>query len=247
MKPGRTPRRKIAGVSLVEIMIAGTIGTLTIGLTLSTFLTALRTMYKDTQRMATNAALRGFTLQVAKETLDSTEFHLFPSYESLDGTVSIGTDVSPSSADETYETYLAYGDCLVLVTRVSTDDAARVRQFRIYYRHTTAANTIASIRYYESADYGATGHATKTLEELVNEVNLKNAPTLTGSRQLVARARGRLKKGSTTECYPIFSTESATTTPTNDSVSLNVEIINGTTTNNLLSSSCFNYTISPRR
>jgi hypothetical protein len=36
-------------------------------------------------------------------------------------------------------------------------------------------------------------------------------------------------------------------TPTNDSVSINVEIINGTTANSMLSSSSFNYTISPRR
>jgi len=36
-------------------------------------------------------------------------------------------------------------------------------------------------------------------------------------------------------------------TPTNDSVSINIEGINGSTVNNLLSSTSFNYTISPRK
>jgi hypothetical protein len=51
----------------------------------------------------------------------------------------------------------------------------------------------------------------------------------------------------TNDFYPIFSSESSTATPVNDGVSINVEIINGTTAANQLSSSSFNYTISPRR
>ena len=93
-----------------------------------------------------------------------------------------------------------------------------------------------------------------SIELMLNAVNLSANVNITGSRQVVTNARGRLKSTPppattppTPVCFPIFSTESATATPTNDSVSINVEIINGTTVNNLLSSSSFNYTISPRR
>ena len=47
--------------------------------------------------------------------------------------------------------------------------------------------------------------------------------------------------------YPAFSSESPDSTATNGFISINLEFINGTTINNLLSSSSFNYTISPRR
>jgi hypothetical protein len=47
--------------------------------------------------------------------------------------------------------------------------------------------------------------------------------------------------------YPAFSTESPNSTPINGFVAINLEFVNGSTVNNLLSSSSFNYTISPRR
>ena len=49
------------------------------------------------------------------------------------------------------------------------------------------------------------------------------------------------------DAYPMFSTESATQTSTNGFISINIEFINGMTQNDLLSTSSFNYTISPRR
>lgn len=237
-----------AGFTLVEILIATTLSVLVMGLTLSVFTTGLRAMYRDLQRLATGAALRSFTTQVAKETLDSTEFYVFPHYQKLDGSVNLSSDVSTLSPDE--GVYQATGDCLVLVTRVSTaSDTSNVRQFRIYYRVTTNPDAQAPIRYYESTDYGATG-TTTALNTLLNAVNLSANPGLTRSRQVVANSRGRARSpvpASAPLYYPIFSTESATPTPTNDSVSINVEIINGTSANNLLSSSSFHYTISPRR
>ena len=56
-----------------------------------------------------------------------------------------------------------------------------------------------------------------------------------------------LTSGTTNNFYPIFSSEAPTITASNESFSINVEFINGTTVNNLLSSSSFNYTVSPRR
>ncbi len=237
--------RRPSGMTLVEVMVAMTIAVLTIGLALSTFLFGLRTMYKDTQRLATNANLRSFTTQVAKETLDATEFYVFPNYQSLDGSVDLAADPSPLQTDA-YGTFLAYGDCLVLVTRVTTASSSNVRQIRIYYRTTADPNQTAPIRYYEGNDYGASGTAT-TLQTLLNAIDLNGHPTLSGSREIVQRARGRLIAGSTTDCRPIFSTEAPTASPANECVSLNVEIINGSSVNNLLSSSSFNYTISPRK
>jgi hypothetical protein len=221
-------------------------------------------MYKDTQRLVTNASLRKFTLQVAKETIDSSEFYLFPSYAALDGTVDLTADVSQLTTDA-YDTQIAHGDCLVLVTRVTVDENSAVRQFRIYYRTTTNPNNTAAIRYYESKDYGAAGTST-SLGDLLNAVNLKSNWATTGS-ELGAISRGRqfTTSGShwcplstppftssntcthANDYYPIFSSESATVTATNESISINVEIINGTSANNQLSSSSFNFTISPRR
>lgn len=243
--PAAAPHR--AGFTLVEILVAMTISVLVMGLTLAVFTTALRAMYRDIQRLATDAALRSFTTQVAKETLDSTEFYVFPTYEKLDGDVDLSADVSSLSPDD--GVYQAFGDCLVLVTRVSTQATAPVRQFRIYYRVATSPDLQAPIRYYESGDYGSSG-TSASLATLLNAVTLRTTPNIAGSRQVVANTRGRLRDPAPTVapfCYPIFSTDSETPTPTNDSVSINVEIITGTTVNNLLSSSSFHYTISPRK
>jgi len=246
MKVPPTTCRRSAGFSLVEAMVSMTIASLVMAGTIGTFLFGLRTMYKDSERLATNATLRYFIAQVSKETLDATEFYVFPDYESLDGGVDLIDDVAALETDA-FGTYLAYGDCLVLVTRVSISANANVRQVRIYYRDTTDPDVTAAVRYYETADFGSSGTAT-SLNDLLDAIDLKTKPKPTGSRVIVERARGRLKSTPDTQiCHPIFSTESATTTPTNDSVSINVEVINGKSVNNLLSSSSFNYTISPRK
>ena len=77
-------------------------------------------------------------------------------------------------------------------------------------------------------------------------------PNLSGTKQLNARSQGRKVPSPYTgynagDCYPMFSTESASQTATNGFIAINVEFINGTDANNLLSSSSFNYTISPRK
>ncbi len=241
--PVRSPQ---AGFSLVEVMVSMSIVSLVMTGMFATFLLGLRAMYKDGERLATNASLRYFIAQVSKETLDATEFYVFPDYNSLDGNVNLVSDVSVLEADN-YGTYLAYGDCLVLVTLVSISSAANVRQVRIYYRDSANPDAIAAVRYYETADFGDTG-TTTSLKALLDAINLKANPAMTGSSVVVDQARGRLKDTADTHLYyPIFSTESATTTPTNDSVSLNIEVINGTSVNNMMSSSSFNYTISPRK
>jgi len=244
--PQRSLRRR-GGFTLVEALISTSIVGMAMGGAMSIFLMGLKTMYRDSERLATNASLRYFIAQMSKETLDATEFYVFPNYTKLDGSVNLATDVATLQADS-YGTQLAYGDCVVLVSRVDTDDAtSNVRQFRIYYRVTTNTTNRAAIRYYASQDYGAGGTST-SITNLLNTVNLASTPALSGSRQIVASARGRLQTGSNpVYYYPIFATETDTDTPTNYSVSVNVEVINGTTTNNLLSSSSFNYTISPRK
>ncbi|MBI2514541.1 MAG: prepilin-type N-terminal cleavage/methylation domain-containing protein [Opitutae bacterium] len=245
----RAPHRRRAarGFTLVEALISMTIVGMAMGGAMSIFVMGLKIMYRDTERLATNASLRYFIAQMSKETLDSTEFYVFPNYQALDASVNLTSDVSTLQSDS-YGTQLAYGDCVVLVSRVDTDDAtSNVRQFRIYYRVATDTSVRAPIRYYESQDFGATGSGSP-LTTLLNAVNLRTTPTITGSRQIVGSTRGRLQAGSNPAYYyPIFATETDADTPTNYSVSVNVEVINGTATNNLLSSSSFNYTISPRK
>jgi type II secretory pathway pseudopilin PulG len=246
------PRRRpaTAGFTLVEAMITMSIAVTAISLTLGTFLFGLRTMYKDNVRLETNSNLRSFMAQMTKETLDASEFYIFPDYEALDGSVDIDNgdgvaDTSTLTADS-YGTTIAHGDCVVLVTRTSLAVNANVREIRIYYRvaKTSERNSDKPLRYY-SRDWGSTG-TTTALATLLNAINLKSNPNLSGSREIIDRAKGR-RIGSTSNYYPIFCSEAPTITATNESFSINVEFINGTDVNNLLSSSSFNYTISPRR
>lgn len=251
-----TPARA-AGFTLVEVMISMTIVTMVMAMAMSTFLFGLRMMYKDTQRLSTNATLRYFMAQTSKATLDASEFYIFPDYKSIDTSVDSEADLTTAITDS-YGIDLYHGDCLVLVTRTSLEDDANIRQFCIYYRVVTsdtngdgATNTYdeGSIRYYESADYGTSGTAS-SLNTLLNAVNLKANPKRSGSIQVAARTLGRPIGGDTHTPqwrYPVFSSKSPTISTENESVSINAEVINGSTLNNLLSSSSFNYTISPRR
>lgn len=260
--PPRRSRR--TAFTLVEVMVSLTIVGLTMGLALSTFLFGLRTMYKDTQRLATNASLRGFLAQISKETLDASYFYVFPYYTSLDGSVNLATDFAAltqtdDAADDDYDKWVAHGDCLVLVTKTSTFRTTDLRQIRIYYRVTTNQTTVnaeAPIRYFETTDWGegtaatSNGHANLTTE--LNLINLNSSPTIAGSRLLSPRTKGRQVPAPYTpyaagDLYPAFSSESPDASSTNGFISINVEFINGSTVNNLLSSSSFNYTISPRR
>lgn len=245
MKTSHHPRRRTAGFTLVEILVSLTIVVSVLGMAMSSYVFGLRTMYKDAERLATNSSLRYFVAQVSKETLDASEFYIFADYRALDGSVDLDADVT-NVVTTSYGIDLYHGDCLVLVTRTNLDATAAVRQFRIYYRVVTDTAAEGPIRYYESPDYGTSSTHT-SVTTLLNGVNLEANPNLNGSRQLSARARGRAREGAPTEIYPIFSSEFPTLTKTNENVSINVEIINGVSAINLLSSSSFNYTISPRR
>jgi type II secretory pathway pseudopilin PulG len=274
-------RPGLAGFTLVEVMISMTICVMVLGMTLSTFLFGLRTQYKDTQRLITNASLRAFTAQITKETLDASVFFLFDYYTKLDTSVNLATDpifpVGPEidSANNDYDKWIAHGDCLVLVTLTSLYRNTDIRQIRIYYRPTTnqaGVNAEAPVRYYETADWGegpaptspitpgaTNGHPSSGIATELNAIDLNANPLLTGSRQLNPRSKGRKVPVSPVtgvypngpyvlgDLYPIFSTESPTANPADGFISINVEFINGTSAINMLSSSSFNYTISPRK
>jgi type II secretory pathway pseudopilin PulG len=264
MKTRRPLPRRLAAFTLVEVMISMTIVTLVLALCLSTYLFTLRLMYKDTQRLATNAALRSFMAQVSKETLDASYFYVFPYYTALDGSVDLTADPSPmtqilDAADDDYDKWVAHGDCLVLVTMTSQYRTTDIRQIRVYYRLVTTQaqrNGEAAIRYYESPDWGegsatsSNGHSNLVSE--LNAINLNTYPSSSHTRRLVERSIGRNVPAPYTpfaagDRYPVFSSESPNATATNGFVSINMEIVNGSTINNLLSSSSFNYTVSPRR
>ena len=266
-----------AGFTLAEVMVAMTIVIVVLGLSMSTFIFSLRIMYKDIQRLASNASLRSFMSQIANETLNSSYYYLFPYYTALDGNVDLTADPSVrtqsfNSATDIYDEWVAHGDCLVLVTLTSQYRSTDIRQIRIYYRltkdqSTTAGenlNAEAPLRYYETTDWGegpaptspitvgaTNGHALGTnsagLITELNLINLKITPTLAGSKLLNARSLGRFRVTPATDRYPIFSTLSPTAGPTSGSISINVEFLNGTSATNMLSSSSFNYTISPRK
>ncbi|MFZ5495000.1 MAG: PulJ/GspJ family protein [Verrucomicrobiota bacterium] len=259
--PSSFPRRPAtAGFTLVEALISVSVVTIAMGMCMSTFLFGLRTMYKDTQRLATNASLRSFMAEISKETLDASYFYLFDYYTKLDGSVNLTTDPAALAQNEDYtdadyDKWVAHGDCLVLVTKTSTYRTTDIRQIRIYYRTSDAPSDLDDelpIRYYETADWGegsastSNGHPVSNLASELNAINLNSNPSLSGSKQLVARSLGR-KKSDNSGYYPIFASESPTASVTNGFISINVEFINGSSVNGLLSSSSFNYTISPRR
>ena len=119
-----SPRPGSAGFTLVEALISMTVVASVLAMTMSTFMMGMRTMYKDNQRLATNASLRSFMAQISKETLDASYFYLFADYSKLDGSVNLETDpvVLSQSADYTdneYDRWVGHGDCLVLVTKTS--------------------------------------------------------------------------------------------------------------------------------
>jgi hypothetical protein len=242
-----------------------------------------RTMYKDNQRLATNAALRSFMAQISKETLDASYFYLFLDYSKLDGSVDLAADPvtlaqSEDYTDNEYDRWVGHGDCLVLVTKTSVYRTTDIRQIRVYYRRAKTqaqCNADAPLRYYETTDWGegtsgaSNGHPVSGLATELNSINLNTATTgnsydssgtvynpaaadKSGSKLLALRTRGRLVPSPYTpyaanDRYPIFSTESPTASATNGFISINTEFINGSSVTNMLSSSSFNYTISPRR
>ena len=119
MSTSNKSRRDSAGFTLVEIMVSMTVFGVVMSMCLGTFLFGLRAMYKDTQRLATNASLRSFMAQVSKETLDASYFYVFPYYTKLDGSVSLSADPAAMSqienaADDDYDKWVGQGDCLVL-------------------------------------------------------------------------------------------------------------------------------------
>lgn len=265
----RSRRAPTSGFTLVEILISMSIIVLVMGLTMSCYIFCLRMMYKDSQRLITNASLRSFLAQISKETLDASTFYLFPYYTSLDGSVNPSSDIVIASGPEIdttgtdYDKWVTHGDCLVLVTKTDTSTPDKIRQIRVYYRLTTNQSTVnqeSPMWYYETADWGeddaSTGytntHLFSNLATELNAINLNANPKPTGARMINARSKGRKVAAPYTgytagDLYPVFSTESPDVNPSNGFVSINVEFINGTTNSNMLSSSSFNYTISPRR
>lgn len=234
-----------AAFTLVEVLISLSIVTMIMGMAMTTFLHGIRMMYKDNQRLATNTNLRYFMAQVAKATLDASEFYIYPNYLTLDGAVDSIGDLTTAVTDS-YGLELYHGDCLVLVTRTSLDQDSNIRQVSVYYRTTSDPTKEGALRYFEGKDYGESG-TTDSLDDLLNEINLKEKAEYPGSKLLSARTLGRPIAGKTSERYPIFCSKTPFIETENDSVSINAEVINGSTVNNLLSSSSFNYTISPRR
>jgi len=265
-----TRRPDSRGFTLVEVLISLSIITMVLTMCMSTFLLGLRAMYKDNQRLETNATLRTLMAQVTKETLDASFFYLFPYYSDIDADVSLvsGAAGGPSSmvqiedaADNDYDKWISHGDCLVLVTTTSRFRTTDIRQIRVYYRMVTtqtARNGQAELRYFESQDWGegssstSNGHPLSTLAGELNAINLAANPSPTGHKVLAKKTIGRIVPAASTpfvagDRYPVFSSESPDSTATNGFIAINMEVVNGTTQNNLLSSSSFNYTVSPRR
>jgi hypothetical protein len=250
MKTSHSINYSKSGFTLVEVMVAGTLCVLVIGMALGTFFAGLRTMCRDTARNATNGTMTDFLRNITTKSLSSTEFYLFPDYTALDGTVNLNTadpacNLSPLSLDA-YGKNFARGDCLVLISRMTTDTTANIKSYRIYFRKTTSPNTQAPLWVYEPPPFADPG-STATPTALFNGINLttltKTSPYV---KQLVDFAIGRQIPNSSNR-YPIFSADTTCPSPAQADVSINMEVVNGQTTGRILSSSCSNYIIAPRK
>ncbi len=262
--------RRQHGFTLVEVLISMTVITIVMTMCLSTFLFGLRTMYKDSQRLETNATLRALMAQISKETLDASFFYLYPYYKDIDTNVSLvaGETGGPSSmkqiedaADNDYDKWVAHGDCLVLVTTTSQYRTTDIRQIRIYYRMVTTQterNAPKELRYYETQDWGegssstSNGHPLSGLAAELNAINLSSNPSPSKYKVLAKQTIGRSVAVASSpfvagDRYPVFSSESPDSTASNGFIAINMEVVHGTERNHLLSSSSFNYTVSPRR
>lgn len=253
------PRSAASGFTLVEVMISMAVCVSVLGMAMSTFLFGLRTMYKDTIRIQTNSAMRYFTAQMAKETVDASEFYLFKDYKKLDGSVDIAAIDSVHTTNDFAAvdgTGYANGDCIVLVTRTSLATGGKIKQIRVYFRTVDAAHVDSqgAIRYYSGPDYDpnndGTGGSSTALGTLLNAITLSSdvtyAATGATNRELTKKAMGRKADASTTY-FPMFCSDSPYLTPANQSFSINVEFVQGDSVINMVSSSSFNYTVSPRR
>jgi len=199
------PRSGRAGFTLVEVMVSMTVVTAVLGMSMGVFVFCLKLMYKDMSRLQTNANLRSFTAKITTETVDATNYYIFPLYTTLDGNVNLATAPIDTSAwiTDTYGSSLAYGDCLVLVTLADeSSGSSNIRQIKVYYRQVTNSNADGPIRYWCGTDYGTTG-TTQTLTQLLNAVNLNATPVYPGSVILSQIARGR-KKPAWTAAVPVY-------------------------------------------
>ena len=283
-------RRATAAFTLVEVLISLSVVVSVLGMAMSTYMMMVRTMYKDNQRLATNASLRSFMAQMSKETLDASCFYLFTNYSMLDGSVDLAADPvvlsqSEDFTDNDYDRWIGHGDCLVLVTKTSgiapptssrSASITGVRRPRPIAMPTPrCATTRLPIRQEVRPRLGR-GHRgglqrppLPGLATELNGINLNSATSgvsydstgtkynpaatdFSGYKVLTLRTRGRLFSIALHTLCPErplshFLPESPSANQNNGFISINVEFINGTSVTNMLSSSSFNYTISPRR
>lgn len=260
-------RRSSAGMTLVEIMVAMTIVVMAVGGALSVFLSGLKMMYKDSQRLENNRTLRSFLSKVSAKAVDSTEFYLLTNYASIDGSIDLSTGDPaswPGSSNIAAPTANAYGsntangDCLVLISRTNTTSSGQIYAVRVFYRYTTSVSNQAPLRMYEMLFAGgpATG-TTATVNTVLNSISINRgvgqySDTVAGTAvattvvQLADKSIGRIDTVTGTR-LPIFAAEVPYPQPVQENVSINVEVINGINQNDKISSSSFNYIISPRK
>ena len=239
--------------TLVEIIVTATIMLIGTVLIADAFLFMLRIMFKDSQRLETNAALRGTIARMTGECMDASQYYVFPTYQSISSTVNVATDTASATAlttttyqgatSTTSSTPMFLGDCLVVVTLVSDLSlSSNIRQFRIFYRIVTAPEQDGELRMYKSADYGASTGTALPINTLLRSVNLSSNPRPTGSIKLAPLVHGR-QIPSTAGVYPIFSSTTNIPSPSPQFVTVNMEIVGASH----LSSSSLNYTIAPRK
>ncbi len=253
------------GFTLTEVLISMSIATAVLGMSLSVFLYGARIMYHDSQRLETDRSLRQFMQQITSNTLESSKFYIFPSYKELDGSVDFD-DVSAIDAS----TNLADGNCLVLVTHDSlASNNPGVLRIQVYFKGDTYADGSGNVLYL-SRKYSSSSNATSlkieavnttaTVETLLNaDFDLKSTTvvnsvtkaivcSLADTKNVATRVMGRPKPPSVVIppfIYGIFT--SPTPRDSSAELSINAELINGTSALSQCSSSSLNYTINPRR
>lgn len=229
------------GFTLVELMIAMTLGVIAIGMSTTFLVSASRIVYDSSKRLELNSKVRLFTDRFAKETIDANAFFVLRNYTGLNGSADlIGAD---SESDEINKPVVSgqSGDCIVLEYRDDPDRRSAVTRIRVYYRDTAVIADAAPIREVEAVI--DTADQTKSLNEIVNDYIPDLASSHGANRALVSYQVHGIIPTDETDIQPIFFNHGGRAV----SVNFRMQTTGTDTGPARRSASAYNFTISPRR
>ena len=233
------PQRK--GFTLVEVMIATTIGVVGLSVAAGFIITASRLVYDSSKRMELNSKVRIFTDRFAKETIDANAFYVLQDFGALDGYADLIGENSESAAINKPVPSNESGDCVLLEYRDDPTDRSAITRLRVYYRDTQDIDAGAPIRIIDVPIASSMQH--NSLNSIVNSsipdltLNHNTHPTLVHYQVF------GIIPADSDDVQPIFFNHGGRAV----SVNFRMQTTGTDTGPSKRSASAYNFTISPRR